>query len=865
MPAGAASKSFLKSLQASSLLERDELDAFLAQCREQNLSFKSDDGIAALMVQQDRITRWQADRLLKGRYKGFFIGPYCLLSLLGHGGMSMVYLARHRKMRRLCAIKILPAKFLDQKTSVLERFYLEAQAVAALDHANIVRAYDVNQDFEGEQEIHYFVMEYVEGQDLYTRVTKEGPMEFTQAAQCIRQAACGLQHAHENGLVHRDIKPGNLLLDQRGSVKVLDLGLARFNDEIADASLTSAYNESLLGTADYVSPEQAINSHDVDARTDIYSLGCTFYFLLTGQPPFPEGSLTQRLLAHQTEEPAPLQTQRPDVPVALVAIIDGMMAKKPQERFQAAHELVEILGDWLQESKRPVSSSLVVEDENLAVLEVTPEVPPTPPETGSSGETELGLAPFPEEVPEEQFSETAEQRSQASDELELGLAPLDDEIAATDATEAGVTETSDLLAAVPGQGMVPIAVTGPPAVQHESTELTGVAEELQSPVSEPLDVDQQLAQQQVAHAGVAVQPLDPLDGWQDCSSAQPSQYSLGATPPRTGGALHGNPSRSLQPAVRSTQRIWVYSLFAVASLLTFVVFGMALHAFLTRDTIGGSQVTDVLATGDGTPEDAVITSGDGAVLVSSDDTSEMRNSEPKEPAQQTSPPAPSASAETVPREAAPLAATGKVDAGSPAPTSPVSASPAPAEESAPQPGLTAPVDAREMKPEGVTQPVTDNSKPGVPESNAEESVTSGLDPATARLAQLNTIVFSLESSIEQASSKYNIMVQRAAIESAKKLNLQMVAASPNVLYLKFEVASVGNFYQVSLAARLKGPDDAFESENAADWTRQEVLGNFKASIIKGNSVPAKLRTKVTGFFRRFEREVKAAKDRGQGN
>ena len=205
-----------------------------------------------------------------------------------------------------------------------------------------MRAYDVDNDGD----THYLVMEFVDGRDLQQTVKKSGPMEYATAADYIRQAAEGLGHAHSNGLIHRDVKPANLLVDQKNVVKVLDLGLARFTDEDR-ASLTVQYDENVLGTADYLAPEQAIDSHGVDARADIYSLGCAFYFLLTGHPPFPDGTLPQRLMAHQKQQPPSIAKERPDAPADLVEICMKMMAKKPADRYQSMNDVAQALRRWL--------------------------------------------------------------------------------------------------------------------------------------------------------------------------------------------------------------------------------------------------------------------------------------------------------------------------------------------------------------------------------------------------------------------------------------------------------------------------------------------------------------------------------------
>ncbi len=219
---------FLDLVQRSGLVEKDQLDAALSELTQQigQPAPADADQIATHLIEAGLITRWQAERLLDGRYRGFFLGKYKLLDELGSGGMSRVYLAEHVLMQRRVAIKVLPASRVDD-TSYLARFHLEAQAAAALDHRNIVRAYDV----DNVGNIHYLVMEYVEGRDLQQMVKRDGPLEPAVAAEYIRQAAEGLAHAHHAGLIHRDIKPANLLVDLKNVVKVLDLGLARFTDE----------------------------------------------------------------------------------------------------------------------------------------------------------------------------------------------------------------------------------------------------------------------------------------------------------------------------------------------------------------------------------------------------------------------------------------------------------------------------------------------------------------------------------------------------------------------------------------------------------------------------------------------------------
>jgi serine/threonine protein kinase len=215
--------------------------------------------------------------------------------------------------------------------------------VAALDHPNLVRAFDIDQD----QSLHFLVMEYIDGVNLHELVKKIGPLSPTRACHYIYQAAFGLQYAYQcAGLIHRDIKPGNILVDRSGVVKILDMGLARFFRDEHDL-LTKKYSET-LGTADYLAPEQALDSHRVDVRADIYSLGATFYFLLTGVPPFPDGTVVQKLTWHQTRQPTPIRQRRAEVPVEIAAIVERMMMKDVATRFASPAEVLVALEPFVQ-------------------------------------------------------------------------------------------------------------------------------------------------------------------------------------------------------------------------------------------------------------------------------------------------------------------------------------------------------------------------------------------------------------------------------------------------------------------------------------------------------------------------------------
>ena len=293
--------------------------------------------LAQVLVQQGKLTKYQAQAVYQGKTKGLVFGQYVVLDKLGEGGMGVVLKARHRRMDRTVAIKVLSSTAM-KRPEAIDRFQREVRAAAKLSHPNIVTAYDAD-EYQG---MHCLVMEYVEGHDLATIVKDHGPLEVREAVDCILQAARGLQYAHSKGIVHRDIKPGNLLLDKEGTVKILDMGLAL----IAGADVAPAGPERLtntgqvMGTCDYMAPEQALDTHAADHRADIYALGCTLYRLLTGKPPYEGETLIQILLAHR-ESPIPsLCEARPEVPADLDACFQRMVAKEPEDRQQSMAEVV---------------------------------------------------------------------------------------------------------------------------------------------------------------------------------------------------------------------------------------------------------------------------------------------------------------------------------------------------------------------------------------------------------------------------------------------------------------------------------------------------------------------------------------------
>jgi tRNA A-37 threonylcarbamoyl transferase component Bud32 len=289
---------------------------------------------------------------------------YRILEMLGEGGMGAVYKARHRLMDRLVALKVPHRRFLD-RPGFTERFYREARAAARLVHPNIVLAHDAEQAGE----LPFLVMEYVPGTSLDRVIAQRGPLPVNEACDCVRQAALGLQHAHEHGMIHRDIKPANLLQTPAGRIKVLDFGLAQLSRQENDYELTETPPGVMLGTPDYTAPEQSRDARTADARADVYSLGCTLHFLLTGQPPFPGGTMVEKILAHQDRTPPTLAQFRDDVPAPLAGILARMLAKATADRPQSAAAVARLLTPFadVADSHTPV--------EELPVAHVVRERP----------------------------------------------------------------------------------------------------------------------------------------------------------------------------------------------------------------------------------------------------------------------------------------------------------------------------------------------------------------------------------------------------------------------------------------------------------------------------------------------------------
>lgn len=344
---------FIKQLEESGVLSGDTLSEFLPPKKTP----KDAEELARELVRQKKLTKFQVEEVSRGKGKSLTLGKYLLLEKIGAGGMGQVFKARHQRMDRLVAVKLLPAATMKQPAA-MARFEREMVAAARLRHPNIVGADDADQA-DG---IYFLVMELIDGRDLSAVVKKEGPLPVDTAVNYLQQAARGLEAAHAQGIVHRDIKPANLLLDKRGIVKILDMGLARIC-EAGEGSLCADLTSTgtIMGTVDYMAPEQALDTKSADARADIYSLGCSLFYLLTAKATYDGDSLMKKLLAHR-EHPIPsLCALRPDVPAHLDAIFQKMISKKAEDRYQSIREVVEALGEW-QGAPQQIDTSSVIEE-----------------------------------------------------------------------------------------------------------------------------------------------------------------------------------------------------------------------------------------------------------------------------------------------------------------------------------------------------------------------------------------------------------------------------------------------------------------------------------------------------------------------
>ncbi len=349
-------KDFFQVLKKSRLLTPDERVA----AKEAAQGISEPAAIARRLVDSNQLTRWQASQLLGGKTK-FFLGKYKLLKVCGRGGMGMVFKAEQPGIDRPVAIKVLHRSLLSKPRAV-SRFQREMRLAGSLNHPNLVVAYDADQVRDN----HYLVMEYVAGKSLKYYIQKHGRMPIGWSCECIRQAALGLAHVHERGLVHRDIKPSNLLvvqdsLSKTPKIKILDVGLSRFVSESdEDDGLTKA--GQILGTMDYMAPEQIKDARAADIRADIYSLGATLFQLLTGNPPLAGKTLMQTYMARMTEHAPPVGQFRSGIPATLDGLVARMLERDHEKRCQTPNEVAEELAVILDNAIREPHSRIAREE-----------------------------------------------------------------------------------------------------------------------------------------------------------------------------------------------------------------------------------------------------------------------------------------------------------------------------------------------------------------------------------------------------------------------------------------------------------------------------------------------------------------------
>ncbi|HEX4414112.1 MAG TPA: serine/threonine-protein kinase [Lacipirellulaceae bacterium] len=447
---------FRNAALASGLLSQQQLDDALGGLARENaapghalaVDALSDELLGQRLVDLGYLNRWQVEQLKEGRTK-FTLGPYRIVNAIGQGGMGHVFKAEHKLLGRIEAIKVLPKA--RSTPDAIAAFQREIRAQAQLDHPNLVRVSYA--DFEGDT--YFFVTEYVPGTDLRKLVRRNGPLSYSTAATIVSQAAEGLHYAHRRGLVHRDVKPGNLLVTPDGRTKITDLGLAWFlMDELEAGKIVAGRSKSLVGTADYLAPETIREPDKILPVSDVYALGCTLYYSVTGKVPFPGGNTPDKIRRHLDETPLNPLHFNPDLPTGFCDAIAAMMDKNPDTRTPTAAAVVELLRPWCDES---------------ATRHLAESAP-------GSGIFHRGSAPAPQA--KGQLDETA---SFVLDDLDFVAGQVESPSQISQGTVSVASELEDTLAGVPAIRRVTAArPTTPPIVATSSSRrwprvLVGVA------------------------------------------------------------------------------------------------------------------------------------------------------------------------------------------------------------------------------------------------------------------------------------------------------------------------------------------------------------------------------------------------------
>jgi serine/threonine protein kinase len=329
---------FLRTVQRSGLLDRETLQTLL---RSLPVERRNDpEAVADHLIRAGRLTLFQARKLLAGASLGLVLGPFHVLAPIARGGMGTVYLARDTRSGQLIALKVLPPKKAREEERLLARFRREMEMSQRVSHPHLAWTYEVGV-WHG---VYYIAMEYIPGRSLYRLIHDEGPLAVPRLARLFAEVCLALDHAHNQGLIHRDLKPSNIIITPNDHAKVLDLGLALMEGEIQGEREVIGGEGYVVGTMDYIAPEQTTDPSKVDARCDVYSLGCTIYFAVTGRPPFPGGTSKDKIKRHRSEEPMPIPQLNPDVPPAFIGLVRRMMVKDPEVRLPSAaaarHELL---------------------------------------------------------------------------------------------------------------------------------------------------------------------------------------------------------------------------------------------------------------------------------------------------------------------------------------------------------------------------------------------------------------------------------------------------------------------------------------------------------------------------------------------
>lgn len=345
---------FVKTILRSGLFATAEFEAVRQSAPADALTDPK--GLANYLVRTGKLSRFQASKLLEGVTLGLVLGPFHVLAPIGKGGMGAVYLARDSRTQGLVALKVLPPKRAKAQERLLIRFRREMEISQRVVHPHLTRTLEVGVHLG----INYIAMEFIPGKNLNKLVREEGPLRVPRAARMFAEVALGLSYAHAQGLIHRDLKPSNLMIMPDDHVKVLDLGLALIQGETETDRTITGGQGYVVGTLDYLAPEQAEDPLKVDARSDIYSLGCTLYYALTGSPPFAGGNALQKMLKHRLDPPRPVCEVNPSVPATFAVLLTRMIAKRAEMRFQSAAELREALLPWTGDVPGTIAPGLAV-------------------------------------------------------------------------------------------------------------------------------------------------------------------------------------------------------------------------------------------------------------------------------------------------------------------------------------------------------------------------------------------------------------------------------------------------------------------------------------------------------------------------